>query len=976
MFEKLVFYLRHSFNDLRVNGQRTLFALLCIATGVAAIVSLQTLGVMIENSLTTSLQESNGGDIKLLPVEDGNFSAEAVARGREEGVLMSQSGMVMGGHADEEASYYFSPAGFEQLQTWFADEFPGSELTYRQTMTGGHGPFAMASVSNLQTEVEQMFVSPYIIDAAVYPLYGERESEQGAPLSDLLQNPTDIVISRNLADTLGAEVGDMLRVNGATTDFVLRGIVPLDAESGLENIGGSLFGYFYLDMSAADLFNADALGIDQIYVRLPNPEDELSSAELLFAERYDYLGSTTTTDLADQNTEISDNLNQLVTIMGLVSLLIGGIGIVNTMQVVVSRRTNEIAVLKTIGLEGEQVTALFMVEAILMGIVGSLLGIVLGWLAAYGIKGVAETFISQSLTFQITLAPPLTGLIVGVLVTTVFGFMPTLAAGQVRPNLVLRPSDAVMPRAGRVRSLAALIAVIAALSLVAQPLVGGLFSSSTFGLIGGIAGAILGLGLGALIGLLSTRSNRNRVIAALAGLVAGFGFGYIAPALLLITGTFMVVGILYVVLWALIWLVGRFFPALGIVDMKVALRAMIATRGRGASTLLALVIGVFTLSLITMLTTAISNRFEEMLVNETGGNVIIFADGEADTLDTIENRLTEIEGVNSFSVLGSYTVELVSLEDAVTGEIVPYDELQARVDENSDAPEIGPGHRQQLGMFMTAIDARSVDSNLPEVNFYSGRQLNAADAGQPRIVISANDTTLAAGMKTGDWLTFRFVGANGTVEMAFEIVGMVDRTGSMMQMGVTASNYAPVDAFPAELAPDSVSAIVDIDAAQIKTLRRSMNEVPGVFMMETRHLNDVVNRIIDQFTSFPMLVASLSLIVGGIVIANSVALSTLERRREIGIMKAIGLQRERVLNMLLIENGLMGFIGGLIGVGLGSVILLALMVGVFGGNLGNAIPYMTAFSLMGLCVLIALIAAIITVWGASGEKPLNVLRYE
>ena len=71
-------------------------------------------------------------------------------------------------------------------------------------------------------------------------------------------------------------------------------------------------------------------------------------------------------------------------------------------------------------------------------------------------------------------------------------------------------------------------------------------------------------------------------------------------------------------------------------------------------------------------------------------------------------------------------------------------------------------------------------------------------------------------------------------------------------------------------------------------------------------LNDLINRVIDQFTSFPILVAALALVVGGIVIANSVALSTLERRREIGIMKAVGLQRERVLGMLLLENGLMG----------------------------------------------------------------------
>jgi putative ABC transport system permease protein len=88
--------------------------------------------------------------------------------------------------------------------------------------------------------------------------------------------------------------------------------------------------------------------------------------------------------------------------------------------------------------------------------------------------------------------------------------------------------------------------------------------------------------------------------------------------------------------------------------------------------------------------------------------------------------------------------------------------------------------------------------------------------------------------------------------------------------------------------------------------------------------------------------------------------------------------RWTLLGMLLLEYGLMGLIGGLIGVGLGALILLFMLnssLG-FGGELGTSIPYLTALQLMGLCVLIALVAAVVTAWRASGEKPLNVLRYE
>lgn len=974
MISQLRFFARHSANDLRINGQRTVFALLCIAAGVAAIVSLQTLGVMIDDSLTGSLQESNGGDLQLRAVEGENFSEEKALQGREAGILESSGASVLGGHRTEESSYYFSSAGVDQIKAWFNAQAPGSTITARQVMAGAHGPMAATSISNLRTNKDQMFAAPYIVDTSAYPLYGTREDEDGTALRDLLVTPTDIVINRGLADTLDAVVGDVLRINGASTDFTLRGIVAGDAESGFENIGGALFGFFYLDSRAVPFFDGVDLGIDRLYVKLENP-DQVETVRDAFMAQFPYLYSVTTGDLEEENSQVSDILNQLVMVMGLVSLLIGGIGIINTMQVVVSRRTGEIAVLKTIGLTGEEVTILFLIEAVLLGLIGSVIGVGLGWAAAYAFKGIAGAFVAQSLTLRLTPEPALTGLIVGVLVTAIFGFMPTLAAGQVRPNRVFRPNDTIVPQAGRAQSLLALLVMLAVLSVIAQPLVGSMLSSSLTRLIAGGVGAVLGLLGSGLVVIQMGR--RKRAWLGLLTVPCGLLLGYVFPAALIIVTTFVVVSLLYMGLWLLIWLVGRFFPAGRWVELKVALRNMLVTKVRGASTLLALVIGVFTLSLITMLATAVSNRLEEMLVNEAGGNVIIFASGEGDTVDRLSERLAETEGVNGYSVVGAYGVELVALEDTSTGQTIPYAELEARVQAQVEGASFGPGRRMnQLSFVMGSIDARSVTTNLPDVDFYSGRQLAATDAGQPRIVIPANDATLAAGFEVGDWLIFRLVEGDEPVEIRLEVVGMVDRTGSQMRMEVASPSYAPDDAFPAGYSPDNLSAIVDVAPGRVGDLKRATADIPGVFVMETRLINDLVNRLIKQFTSFPILVASLALVVGGIVIANSVALATLERRREIGIMKAIGLQRERVLGILLLENGLMGFIGGLIGVGISSALLLLLMISVFGGNLGNSIPYMTAMSLMSMCVGIALLAAFITAWGASGEKPLNVLRYE
>lgn len=1050
MLEKLAFYTRHSFNDLRVNGQRTLFALLCIAAGVAAIVSLQTLGVMIEDTLTGSLQESNRGDIRVSPEVKDDVSEQVADRGVEQGIVTEGSVFSV---------RTFTPEGIDQITSWFQDNYPGAAVTYRQAI---NDPSAGLSINIPAKDTNKTFVMPFIVDGQQYPLYGTRETVDGRPLSEVLQGPNDIVLSRNLADGLDAEVGDTVSLSGASEDFMLRGIVPTDEESGFENFQGALFGYYFIDLSAVELFDAIDPGADTIYVRLPDP-DAVETVNDAFERAYPYLSTTTTNDLEQLNSEISDIINQLVIVMGLVSLLIGGIGIVNTMLVIVSRRTTEVAVLKTIGLEAEQVTLLFLVEAVIMGFFGSLLGIALGWIAAYGNKGVAEGFLGQSLTFRITLTPPVTGLVVGVVVTTIFGFLPTLAAGQVRPNLVLRPSDTVVPKAGRARSFVALLFVMVSLSLVAQVLARDLMDADVLrGAARGI-GAALGLLAGLTMvagGVFAGWTRGNTVLRVLRWLLLPVGltvlgalFGGQVPALLILFGTFIIAGQLYIVLWVLIWsigggqlgdlwlvkistlrglrstlveaelpgvlgwlalvalvpvvlvvwlinglvlvislpfwVLGRVIQRLALVDLKIAMRSMLAAKGRNASTLLALVVGVFTLSLITMLTTAITQRFEELLENQVGGNVIIFAAGTNDPLAQVNNRLEELDGVRSYSSVGVFSAEFVSLQDTSAGRTLDFDDLQQRVIEDR-----GDEFVDQLRWTLSGIDARDLRANLPEVEFYEGRQLNASDSGPwapeegdyPPIVVAANMATVAAGLEVGDLITFEIGGGEqgpfsaGNAEpetMTFEIVGMTDQTGGQVSVNFGSSNYAPKQAFDARgLTAQSLAAIVDVQEEQIPELRRTMNEIPGIFVLETKTLNDLITRIIDQFTSFPILVAGLALVVGGIVIANSVALSTLERRREIAIMKAVGLQRERVLAMLLMEYGLMGFIGGLIGVGIGGIGLLLMLTQAFGGALGESIPIWTALQLMLLCVGIALAAAVVSAWGASGEKPLNVLRYE
>ena len=970
MWGKARFYLRYALNNLRVNPRQSFFGMLCVAAGVAAIVSLQTLGVMIRDSFTGNLQETNLADIRVLPRPREGVAPEVVRQGRTEGLISAQE--------------TFRLDAVRAIEGWLAENYPDQyTLTYRQSVEGNAGLL----VTNLRTSLLNPLTIPYLVDTDLYPLYGEIRAENGDRLDELIEDVSHIVLSRNLAESLDARVGDRVRLNNVDIDFTVRGIVNTNVQGGLEplNVAAGVLGFYYADHDAVPYFANMNPRSDAIYIRLDRPRSTEEINRALLAA-FPFLSTVTTEDLADQNSAISDAILKLVSVMGLVSMLIGGVGIINTMLVLVRRRTAEIAILKTIGLEPNQVTLLFLVEAILIGVVGSLIGVVLGWIGAYLIQGVATAFMSQAVPFRITPGPPLTGLAVGILVSTVFGFLPTLSAGQIRPALVLHPLDEVIPAVTRVRTMIALIMTLGVLSLVAQALVGDLSGLDLpLAPIAGAVGALLGL----LVGLLLLVENRltngtrrrwpirllRRVSYLLGAPLVGLLFGYFIPSILLLFATFALVGVLYILLWLMIWLVGHLAPTWMIFELKVALRSLMAARGRSASTLLVLVVGVFALSLITMLVDAIRQRFVEQLVQETGGNVLIYVANNS-LLQRVETVLDQNYGEESYAVVKNYRVRLVSVVDAETGETLAYTDLQENLTRQfgNDVQRL-----EEFRSTVEAIDARAVTANLPDFPLYSGRQLGPDDSSEPVMIMAANDTTLAAGLSVGDQVTYLFQGGAADTEgpntLTFTIVGMTDRRNSIVS-GVSAPNYAPLALFSDQQRPNDIRVIMDIDDSRLAELREDLRIVPNTFVLEAKSLNDLLNRVVDQFSSFPILVAGLALFTGGVVIANSVALSAIDRQRDIATMKAVGLGRWRVLGMLLLEYGLMGFIGGLIGIGISASILGGLLAAFFQGDPGGSVSYPAVFGLMLLCVGIALFAALISAWGASGEKPLNVLRYK
>jgi ABC-type antimicrobial peptide transport system permease subunit len=1102
--QRLRFYISHSFNDLWVGGQRTIFALLCIAVGVATVVSLQTLGAMIENTLTTNLQEVNIGDLNITPPRPGRPTTEDADEGREAGHLVSVGGGVT----------IFTEEGYAVVEEWIKERYPEAEITYRHYFPNNptHGQY-------IEHKGDTEAAYGLFIEKEKYPLYGEALTLEGQPISEVMRDPEDIVISENMADDYGIAVGDPVRIAGAgNKDFFVRGVMDVETEKAPENLSfGLLFGYFYIDVSAVPLFDvSDAYEgqyASEIFVKLPDPDsDTLRDIKAEFDDDLPYVSVFTTDDLRERNSQISNAFNDLVLIMGLVSLLIGGIGIVNTMLMIVSRRTTEIAILKTVGLKARQVTELFLVEAIILGIVGSLIGIPLGLVASLGLPGFSENFLAQRLDWVFDASAVWRGFVLGVVVTGVFGLLPTLIAGQVRPGQVLRPSDKRMPRIGILQTLLVLVVMFIVLGAISytilessiSPNVAEVGSESISGIVAvlaltaGLGGGaiapglpffeqriqpsengrslrwgILGLGtllqmalqgvlffslftvllviftgefsetgqtislvvaglIGLTISLQSLRKERTipmtfgvvtagflggALLGALAGVVIGFPLYFIIDAIstdawqgvvdiamniALVEAATIAVGLIVGVLWLLIALAAG-FPSLGIPDVKISLRTLYNNRNRTSVTVLALVIGVLALSVTIMLTESIRRYFEISLVESAGGNVFIVTQAGSNAswethVDALEAELNSIEAINDYTTQATFTADLTGVIKT-NGDFQSRQELLDLLTENMANDQRSPEELRTFFDFTFGqIDGRSVSQALPQNEFEEGGrnlragdaclvQLQTADECERRVVVSGNLAVRGAEIETGDILVMKHTDAvtRLPVTLRYTIVGVTDESLGDVEQTFGFPIYTSIDGFTNEVLGEDVVlnpngfliAIADVDEAQIPVVRDEVDrDIENAYVIDVTEINEIASDFIDRLTALPILVSVLAVFTGGVVIANSVVLSTIERRREIAIMKAIGLQRERVLAMLLFENSLMGFLGGIIGVGSSVVVLIWVWSLLFTGDLRDAVPLTPAIALMIGCIVLAILAAIVTAWRASGEKPLLVLRDE
>ena len=160
-------------------------------------------------------------------------------------------------------------------------------------------------------------------------------------------------------------------------------------------------------------------------------------------------------------------------------------------------------------------------------------------------------------------------------------------------------------------------------------------------------------------------------------------------------------------------------------------------------------------------------------------------------------------------------------------------------------------------------------------------------------------------------------------------------------------------------------------AAAIEAAVENSATMTGAEFSETVGATTVI------FNAIIIGVAAISLIVGGLSVINTMAMSVAERTREIGIRRAIGGSRRRIVRELVAEAGVIGLMGGLIGLGLGAaVVVLVNEAGRSSGTVLFDLTAQTAAFAVGFSTILGMVAGIIPAWTAARLDPVSALRYE
>jgi putative ABC transport system permease protein len=382
------------------------------------------------------------------------------------------------------------------------------------------------------------------------------------------------------------------------------------------------------------------------------------------------------------------------------------------------------------------------------------------------------------------------------------------------------------------------------------------------------------------------------------------------------------------------------------------LRELSRRKLRSSLTILGITIGIWALVVFSAMANQINGLVS--MGSEFYADKIVVTDGEA--FATTPMRLADaavIAGIDGVAAVQP-TVELLWEKDAPVG---------------FSAPDLVSG----------SIPGADQGHETFELQIATGRTLSPDDAGN--VIVLGSTIARKQGVTAGD-----------TVELRgepFHVLGTLQPTLTSPDITAQIPLATAQRLYLADLPPlVGENLVADELVNQIVVYPQSGADfgavaaaieasVENAATMTGAEWGDTVGATGAIFNAIIIGVAAISLVVGGLSVINTMAMTVAERTREIGIKRAIGGSRARIVRELVAEAGVIGLIGGVVGLALGTVVvMLANEASRAGGTVLFDLTPQTALFAVGFSTVLAMVAGILPAWGAARLDPVTALRYE